>query len=53
MWVYYCMENWNKVGRSELFSKKNIYGINERNMAEMGDSPYDIEQEGNHGWPES
>ena len=49
MLVYYCMENYNKVGRSDLFSIKNIYGMNGENMAKKGESLYDI-QEGNHGW---
>ena len=42
------MENENKVGRSDLFSKKYIYGMNGENMAKKGESPYNIEQEGNH-----
>ena len=33
---------------SDLFSK-NIYGMNGENMAKKVESPYNIEQEGNHG----
>ena len=39
----------NKVGRSDLFSKKYIWDDGE-NMAKIGEFPYNIEQEGNHGW---
>ena len=38
-----------KVGRSDLFSKKYIYGMNGENMVKKGEFPYNIEQEGNHG----
>ena len=29
---------------------KNIYGMNGEHIAKKGESPYNIEQEGNHGW---
>ena len=39
----------NKVGRSDLLSKKNLYGMNGGNIAKNEESLYNIEQEGNHG----
>ena len=36
MWVYYCVENQNKVSRSDLFSKKNLYGMNGENGPKGG-----------------
>ena len=29
---------------------KNIYGMNGENMTKKGESPYNTEQVGNHGW---
>ena len=46
------MENQNKEVGLFCFLKTNIYiyGMNGGNMAKKEESPYDIEQEGNHGW---